>query len=104
MVYIDNMNCGYGRMVMCHMIADTTEELLQMVDKIGVNRKWIQDAGTYQEHFDICLSKKMIAVRKFGAKDVTMRELVKIMMNRKGAPELLKGWVNEPDNSQLKMF
>lgn len=58
MVYIDNFNAPYRGMIMCNMIADTTEELLQMVDKIGVNKKWIQDAGTYNEHFDICQSKK----------------------------------------------
>ena len=46
MVYIDDMEAPYGRMFMCHMIADTTEELLQMVDKNGVQRKWIQFPGT----------------------------------------------------------
>lgn len=66
-VYIDNMNARFGRMIMCHMVADTTEELLQMVDRIGVNRKWIQDAGTYSEHFDISLGAKQKALQ-LGAK------------------------------------
>lgn len=39
MVYVDNMEAGYKGMIMCHMIADTREELLQMVDKIGVQIK-----------------------------------------------------------------
>lgn len=39
MVYVDNFESSYGRMIMCHMIADTKEELLEMVDKIGVARK-----------------------------------------------------------------
>lgn len=85
MVYIDDFNAPFGNMVMCHMIADTADELLKMVDKIGVQRKWIQDAGTYQEHFDICLSKKKKAMA-FGAKEITARELVKITMSRKGSP------------------
>lgn len=42
MVYIDDMNAPYRGMIMCHMIADSTEELLDMVETIGVNIKWIQ--------------------------------------------------------------
>lgn len=90
MVYIDNMEAGFGRMKMCHMIADTPQELLEMVDKIGVARKWIQYPGTPREHFDICLSKKKIAV-EMGAKAITMRELGEILSNRPGwAIEIIK--------------
>jgi hypothetical protein len=43
MVYVDDMYKSpmgqFGRMKMSHMIADTTEELLQMADKIGVKKK-----------------------------------------------------------------
>lgn len=85
MVYVDNMNIGYRRMIMCHMIADTTEELMEMADKIGVQRKWIQNYGTYQEHFDVCLSAKKKAI-EFGAKEITMRELSKITCSRPGSP------------------
>ncbi len=62
MVYVDDMNRPYRNMIMVHMIADSTEELLEMVDTIGVPRKWIQKAGTAREHFDICLTKKKKAV------------------------------------------
>lgn len=41
-VYVDNMRAPFGRMLMCHMSADTSEELLAMADRIGVARKWIQ--------------------------------------------------------------
>jgi hypothetical protein len=81
MVYVDNMEAPFGRMIMCHMIADTQEELLEMVDKIGVNRKWIQEVGTPREHFDISITKKKLAI-KFGAKEITMRELAEITSNR----------------------
>lgn len=74
-VYVDNMKAGFGRMVMCHMIADSSEELLSMADAIGVDRKWIQHPGTHREHFDICKSKRAKAV-ELGAVEVTMRELV----------------------------
>lgn len=85
MVYIDNFNAPFRRMTMCHMIADTTEELLQMVDKIGVPRKWIQYPGTGHEHFDICLSKKKLALQH-GAKEINYRELAAITCNRQAPP------------------
>lgn len=97
MVYIDNFNAVFGKMQMCHMIADTTEELLQMVDKIGVQRKWIQYASTGNEHFDICLSKKKLAV-KYGAKEINMREyatMVKLKKEKKFIPH---------QNSELKFL
>jgi hypothetical protein len=84
-VYVDDMEAGFGRMIMCHMIADTTEELLEMADKIGVQRKWIQDRGMWSEHFDIAKSKRALAVQH-GAKEVTMRELVAISSKRPGGP------------------
>ena len=71
-VYVDNMRAPYRRMIMCHMLADTREELDQMADKIGVQRKWIQKAGTVHEHYDICLSARAKAV-SFGAKEIDMR-------------------------------
>lgn len=84
MVYVDDMNAPFGRMIMCHMIADTTEELLEMADKIGVNRKWIQKAGTIQEHFDVCQTKKQKAIEQ-GAKLITWRELGMMIIERKKA-------------------
>lgn len=61
-VYVDDAIFPFGRMMMCHMVADTREELLEMADKIGVARKWIQDYGTPKEHFDICKSKREVAI------------------------------------------
>ena len=81
-VYVDNMQAPFGRMKMCHMAADSTEELLAMADKIGVDRKWLQKEGTWQEHFDIALSKRKLAVEA-GAIEVTQKELVKGMMARR---------------------
>lgn len=81
-VYVDTMRATFRRMVMCHMIADSKEELLDMADKIGVQRKWIQCPGTPREHFDICLSKRKLAVEN-GAQEISMRELfVKIREKR----------------------
>jgi hypothetical protein len=82
MVYVDNMQARLGRMVMCHMIADTTEELLMMAAKIGVNEKWIQNAGTNREHFDVCMTAKAKAIQ-CGAKQITKQELATMTANRK---------------------
>lgn len=73
-VYVDDMRAPFGRMKMCHMVADSSAELLAMADRIGVARKWLQHAGTRYEHFDICLSKRAAAVAA-GAIETTQREL-----------------------------
>lgn len=77
-VYVDDQRNRLGRMKMCHMAADSREELLAMADRIGVDRKWLQHPGEWQEHFDISLSKRELAV-KAGAKEVTVDELVRLM-------------------------
>lgn len=82
MVYVDDMEAPFGHMIMCHMIADTTEELLSMADKIGIQRKWIQCPGTPKEHFDIALSKRKLAVR-FGAVEIDMGTLAYIIDKKK---------------------
>ncbi len=38
-VYVDDMEAEFGNMIMCHMIADTHDELIAMADAIGVDRK-----------------------------------------------------------------
>jgi hypothetical protein len=78
-VYVDDMYKSpmgqFGRMKMSHMIADSTEELLAMANKIGLDRKWIQKAGSPYEHFDVSISLRNKAIA-FGAVEVTTRELV----------------------------
>jgi len=83
-VYVDDMAAPYRGMKMCHMLADSTEELLAMADRIGVARKWLQKAGTVYEHFDICLSKKALAVAA-GAREITQKETGRIIHARREA-------------------
>lgn len=84
-VYVDDMYKSpmgqFGKMKMSHLMADTTEELLEMVDKIGVQRKWIQYPGDPKEHFDIAMSKRMLAIEN-GAIEITMREMGEMTMER----------------------
>jgi hypothetical protein len=73
-VYVDNMKANFRGYVMCHMIADTTEELLAMADKIGAAHRYIQNPGTPKEHFDIPLERRAVAIAH-GAVEVTRREV-----------------------------
>lgn len=100
-VYVDNMHetklGSLGRMKMCHMIADTTEELLAMADKIGVQRKWLQYPGTSKEHFDIARSKRTLAVAA-GAVEIEMEQTSAMCRRRRetgelGSPEDAVEWL-----------
>jgi hypothetical protein len=78
-VYVDDMQANYGRMKMCHMLADTDIELRDMAKKIGVQQKWHQG-----DHFDICLAKRELAIQQ-GAIEVTQREAVLIRKSLRNA-------------------
>lgn len=66
-VYVDDVRHSFGNMVMCHMWADTLDELLIMADRIGVQRKWLQQPPKASwVHFDVALTKKAKAI-EFGA-------------------------------------
>lgn len=86
MVYVDDMyRYPLGRfrgMKMSHLVADTRAELLDMATRIGVAHKWLQHGGTPDEHFDICLSKRALAVAA-GAQEVTLRELAALVGERR---------------------
>lgn len=73
-VYVDDMRASFGRMVMCHMVADTLTELHAMADRIGIARRWYQGPpyGRWA-HYDIALSKRADAIAS-GAIEITWRE------------------------------
>lgn len=92
-VYVDDMQAEHKpqhapgrRYVMCHMIADTEQELHAMADKIGVARRWFQG-----DHYDIAQSKRALAI-EHGARAITQRQLAHMAINRRygylmGTPE-----------------
>lgn len=90
-VYVDNMEAMYRGMKMCHMIADTPEELLRMADAIGVSRRHVQFPGSYREHFDNCKSKRRLAVRQ-GAREITVREMALIWRARRERARQQERW------------
>lgn len=93
-VYVDDMNALYGRMKMCHMLADTDEELHAMADRIGVARKWWQDPAKMTvsgSHYDIALSKKALAIAA-GAIAITWRQAGAMNTRRRVTGELGNPW------------
>lgn len=75
-VYVDRARNAFGRMKMCHMLADTLEELHVMADKIGIQRKWFQNGGT--PHYDICQSKRELALKN-GALEADRYKVVELV-------------------------
>lgn len=88
-VYVDNMRAPYGRLIMCHMLADTDDELHDMADRIGVARRWHQKAGTPHSHYDICLSKRAQAVAA-GAIEIGRQQLSDLLQRKRAAQPTTK--------------
>lgn len=64
-VYVDDVQHKFRHMTMCHMWADTLDELLAMASMIGVQRKWLQKPPKASwVHFDISLGKKALAIKQ----------------------------------------
>lgn len=74
-VYVDAAVWPFGRMMMCHMIADTDSELHAMADRIGIQRRWFQNKR--YPHYDVCKAKRAAAVR-LGAIEIDRRQFVAI--------------------------
>lgn len=68
----------------CHMIADSTDELLLMIARLWLKPGYIRDGGTHREHVDLIPSKRAQAVR-YGAVEITGRELVQKMEAKRAA-------------------
>lgn len=81
-VYVDDMAATFGRMTMCHMIADSDTELHAMADRIGVARRWHQKPGTPRSHYDIALSKRALAIEA-GAVIITQRQCAAMTARRR---------------------
>lgn len=75
-VYVDHARNPFGRMLMCHMVADGIEELLEMADRVGLARRHFQN-GSFP-HFDLSQSYRARAVIA-GAVEVDRHGLVAVM-------------------------
>ena len=81
-VYVDDMKWPFKGMVMCHMLADSSEELHAMADLLGMERRWVQYPGTPKEHYDIPMPRRQIAVEA-GAIEVNWRFVVGLIRSRR---------------------
>lgn len=60
---------------MCHMLADTVEELHAMADRLGLLREWFQ---THPPHYDICKASRAKAI-SYGAVSADRRKVVELI-------------------------
>ena len=72
-VYVDTARHPFRGYIMCHMIADSLDELHAMADKIGMERRWFQaPPKASHPHYDIPESKRAKAL-VLGAREVCQR-------------------------------
>ena len=76
-IYVDRERNRFGRMIMCHMFADTIPELMTFAKRLGLRDEWFQDDKT--PHFDICLAKRREAIQK-GAVEIDRRQAYRIIL------------------------
>jgi predicted nuclease with RNAse H fold len=97
-VYVDNMYASYRGMRLVHMLADEDAELHAMAARIGIDRKhWQSPESTAGSHYDICSSKRRLAVA-FGAIEITFRQAGAMNSRRRitgslGSPSEAVAWL-----------
>jgi hypothetical protein len=81
-VYVDDARHRFGRMIMCHMVADSIAELHSMAAAIGMRREWFQPRSF--PHYDVCLMRRAKALA-LGAVELDRRALGRFIRSRRAA-------------------
>lgn len=81
-VYVDYARNTFGRMKLCHMLADTDAELHAMAEAIGMKREWFQPLS--HPHYDVSLTRRKLAV-ELGAVEVDRRGIVEVKRRYRAA-------------------
>lgn len=77
-VTVDDAIYPYGRMMMCHMMSKDLDTLHAMADRIGISRRWFQNKKGGTPHYDICKSKRALAIQA-GAIETDRHGIVEII-------------------------
>ena len=75
-VYVNKLRTRYGGLTLCHLLADSVEELHAAAKKLGVEPQLFQKDG--MPHYDLSLKKRDLAI-KAGAKVIDREELAGLM-------------------------
>lgn len=75
-VYVDKAANPFGRMIMCHMIADTVAELHEFAARIGLKREWFQPFS--RPHYDLSKGRRSAAMAA-GAIELDRSNFVAVM-------------------------
>lgn len=70
------------RGVWCHLVADSSTELLDMAARIGLRAEWIQDPGEWGEHFDVTEAKRRQAIAA-GAVELTLHQMGDLLNSKR---------------------
>lgn len=82
MIYVDDSNEPYDKIITCAMVADTSDELMNVARRIGVPSFWIDNANTPFEHFDISLDQKRKAICE-GAIEISQKDMAIMCWKRR---------------------
>lgn len=77
-VVVDQPMHPYGRMMMCHMMSKDLDALHEMARRIGVARRWFQNKRGGTPHYDVCKSKRALAIQ-LGAIETDRNGIVEII-------------------------
>lgn len=83
-VYVDKQRNKFRNMIMCHMLADSEEELHAFALKIGMKREWFQPVST--PHYDLSLQMRALALKN-GAVEIDARKTVEIIKKYREAKQ-----------------
>lgn len=82
-VYVDDPIWPFRDMMMCHMVADTLDELHAMAADIGMRREWFQDAPKASHpHYDLNEQRRALALER-GAVYVPVKVLARAVIARR---------------------